>query len=197
MNRRNIFSSLGMTLLLLVAAARAHATSIELQVSNPVVAQGDLVNVLVYGIDFPDGTDGGDFMLGWAPNLSFVSLTIEDPPWDLSSFDASNAALGYVDYVDVFSLFDTPGVGGVAFDIATLTLQATDVGAAYVYLGTNLVGWSLAGAPIDYVLGPQTQVSVVPVPEPRAALLLWFHLALLAWTVGFTRPRRVVGTAAR
>jgi hypothetical protein len=170
--------SLCATLLFLAAAPRAQATSIELLPSADLLTEGDLVEILVFGIDFPDGTDGGDFSIDWSPNLEFVGLTIQDPPWDLSSFDASNASQGYIDYVDVFSLFETPGIGGVEFGIATLTLQAADPGAAFVSLSEGSVGWSLEGNYIE-VSGYVAELDIVAVPEPSTAALVWLSLWLL------------------
>lgn len=176
---RRMLIPLCASLLLVSSVARAQATRVELQASAALLTEGDSVEILVVGADFPAGVDGGDFAIGWSPNLEFVSLTIQDPPWDLSSFDASNASASLVDYVDVFSLFETPGAGGVAFDIATLTLQAAATGPAYVSLLPNLVGWSLAGEPVDSAFGPDAQLTITAVPEPNITALLGLSLLLL------------------
>lgn len=168
-------------LLFAIAAPRAQGASISILPSATAVQLGDQVEILIYGTGFPDGTDGGDFSLEWGSSLTYVGLTIVDPPWDLSAFDDSDAAFGYIDFVDVFSLFETPGVGGVDFEIATLTLQATGEGDAYVGIGENLVGWSLAGEPIDVSYGSVVDLDVLPIPEPGTAALLGCSLGLLAW----------------
>jgi hypothetical protein len=164
-----------------IAAPRAQGASIEMLPSATTLQLGDQVEILIYGTGFPDGADGGDFSLEWAANLTYVGLTIFDPPWDLAAFDDSEAAFGYIGFVDVFSLFETPGVGGVDFDIAVLTLQATGEGDAWVSLWENLVGWSLAGEPIAVSYASALELDVLPIPEPGTAALLGLSLGLLSW----------------
>lgn len=163
--------------LVTLCVGSARAASIRVEVTPTVAPVSSLVEVAIYGEEFPLGTDGGDFSVDWSANLEFVSLAVQDPPWDTSAYDASNAALGHIDYVDVFSFFETPGGGGARFEIATLTLRALEAGPAHVGLSANLVGWSLAGETIEVSYGPQADLTVT-VPEP-AVLLLW-GLALAA-----------------
>ena len=176
------YQALAVSFVLLSAlvSPRVEAASLELSPATAVLAVGDQIEILIYGTDFIDGTDGGDFSLGWTANLAYVGFTIVDPPWDVSSFDDSNAAGGIVDAIDVFSVFDTPGVGGGAFEIARLRLTATAEGTGNVTLGLNLVGWSLAGDSLEYSLGSEAQLEILPIPEPGTAILLGLALGLLA-----------------
>ena len=69
----------------------------------------------------------------------------------------------------MFSFFETPGVGGARFDIATLVLRALDDGPAYVGLINNLVGWSLAGDSIAFEFGPTADLFTRPkLSDPEA-----------------------------
>jgi hypothetical protein len=113
---------------------------------------------------------------------------ISHPPWDLSSFDASTAPLGYLDYVDVFSSATTPGEDEEPFGIATLTLQATAVGVASIALGPGLVGWSVFGGRYTGVSYGAASVEIVPVPEPTTAALGSCGLCLLAAIRTSIRP---------
>jgi hypothetical protein len=193
LTRRNVLGVFSILVLTAAIAGRSRAASIELQPSTSVVVAGSLVGVLIYGTDFPVGTDGGDFSISWSPNLEYVGLEIADPPWDLAAFDDSNAALGYVDYVDVFSSVETPGAGGAPFDIATLTLRAVSEGAASVSLAPDLVGWSVGGESIDFTFGPDAQLDVAA-PEPSALPLLALLLGALP---GVRLRRRSAPRAAR
>jgi hypothetical protein len=158
---------------------RVEAASLELTPANAVLSVGDQIELLVYGTDFLDGADGGDFSLYWTPNLAFVGFVIDDPPFDLSSFDDAYADSGFLDAIDVFSIADTPGLGGGPFNVARLTLQATEEGAASVSIGTNLVGWSLAGGSLDYSIGLDAQIEIQGVPEPAVATALAFSVGWL------------------
>jgi hypothetical protein len=152
----------------------ARAAAIRLEVSPAVAPVSSLVEVTIYGEEFPLGTDGGDFSVAWSENLEYVSLYIQDPPWDLNSYSASSSAL---DYVDVFSFLETPGGGGARFEIATLVLLALEAGPAQIGVTSNLVGWSLAGESLDVDYGPEVDLTVTA-PEP--GLLLLLGTALLA-----------------
>lgn len=168
------------TILLGVAGGEARAATIGLQPTPTVVVAGSLIGVQIYGADFPVGTDGGDFSIGWSPNLEFVDLTIANPPWDVSAFDASHALSdSFVDYVDVFASVETPGDGGSAFDIATLTLRAVGEGGAYVALGANLVGWSVGGELIYDLSYGEADLDVVAAPAPSTLPLVALSLGLL------------------
>lgn len=157
----------------------SRAATIALEAGSPSVVSGGLVEIRIYGSDFVDGTDGGDFALDWPSSLSFVSLAIENPPWDLSDFDAAGAATGSISFVDVFSFVDTPGVGGGRFEIATLTLLAESPGTAAVTIGFAQVGWSLAGVDLDVAYGSPASIQILAVPEPSAATLVALGLSML------------------
>ena len=162
-----------------------NAATIALETDSVSVFEGALVEIRVYGIDFPDGTDGGDFALAWTAGLSFVDLAIEDPPWDLSAFDAAGATTGSISFVDVFSFIDTPGIAGSRFEIATLTLLVGPPGLAQISIAPAQVGWSLAGDALDVGLGAPIGLEILAVPEPTMAALVGLGLALLS--IG--RPR--------
>jgi hypothetical protein len=162
-----------------LAAPDSRAASIDLQTPLTEVTSGSLLTVRVYGAGFPLGVDGGDFTLYWSENLEYESFAIQDPPWDLASFDDSTAADHSLGYVDVFALFDTPGAGGVEFDIATLVLRATDPGQAYVGIASNLVGWSLGGESLDFDFGPELELQVAEAPGPSALAQLLLAFAAL------------------
>jgi hypothetical protein len=177
--RRNILCSCA-TLLLLVAGGEARAATLSLEPTTTVVAAGSLIGVVISGADFPLGTDGGDFSIGWSENLQFVDLTVANPPWDVSAYDASHALSdSLVDYVDVFASVETPGAGGSHFDIATLTLRAVSEGGAYVALGPSLVGWSVGGDPIYDLSYGEADLQIVAAPAPSALPLLALSLGLL------------------
>jgi hypothetical protein len=179
LTRRNILCSYA-TLLLLVAGGEARAATLSLEPTTTVVAAGSLIGVVISGADFPAGTDGGDFSIGWSENLQFVDLTVANPPWDVSAFDASHALSdSFVDYVDVFASVETPGDSGSHFDIATLTLRAVSEGGAYVALGANLVGWSVGGEPIYDLSYGEADLQVVAAPAPSTLPLLALSLGLL------------------
>jgi hypothetical protein len=171
-----------------LAPARAHAASLQALPSTLVIPVGEQFEVLVRGEAFANGVDGGDFTVGWSSGLGFVAIAIPDPPWDLSSFDASTAPLGYLDYVDVFSSATTPGEDEEPFGIATLTLQATAVGVASITLGPSLVGWSVFGGRYSGVSYGAASVEIVPVPEPTTAALVSCGLCLLAAIRTSIRP---------
>lgn len=168
-------------------ASPAWSAQLELQPQTSVITVGDRIEFVVYGKEFPDGVDGGDFSLSWTGNLVYVDVAIQEPPFDLSSVADEHAVEGYLEYVDVFSSLATPGLGGVAFPIARLTLEATAQGPAFVTIGTNLVGWSLAGDLPEYSIGPAAQIEIRPLPEPGLATSLAFALGLLG---SFARARR-------
>ncbi|MBK7952254.1 MAG: PEP-CTERM sorting domain-containing protein [Deltaproteobacteria bacterium] len=155
------------------------AATIALESSTPSVGSGELVEIRIYGSGFDEGTDGGDFALSWPSSLSFVALSIEDPPWDLSAYDAAGAVTGSISFVDVFSFIDTPGTAGVRFEIATLTLLAGAVGNSQIAIGPAAVGWSLAGSDLDTGYGPPVSIEILAVPEPTTGCLFGLGLALL------------------
>lgn len=174
---------LQLTLALMVAtpALEARAATIGLEADESAVIAGDLIEVRIFGEDFLDGTEGGDFALRWSSNLSFVGLAIEDPPWDLSAYDEAGAGERFIEFVDVFSFVDTPGVGGARFEIATLMLLASASGLAEVALEVAQVGWGLAGLVVDDVVyGAPISISVSPIPEPGTTSLIGLGLVLLS-----------------
>jgi len=171
--------SIHAALTLALVAGSARGATLALAPSAMVVSAGSLVGVQVYGADFPLGTDGGDFTLHWSANLEYVSLVVADPPWDVSAYDDSSAAIGTIDFVDVFSTSDTPGAGGVPFAVATLTLRAVSEGAASVAIAPSLVGWSLAGESIDVGYGPDAQLAITAAPAPSVATLVALGLGAL------------------
>lgn len=169
-------------------AASAHASTIAVIPAATQVAAGSQLEVLISGSGFPDGADGGDFELFWDDEvLSFQSILIVDPPWDLSFVDDSRADSGNLDAVDVFSSLETPGAGGAAFEIARIlfTVIGQPGNTTELFLGIDEVGWSLAGESIatDYV---SSEVTVTEVPEPVTGSLLLLGLAAIAGL----RPRR-------
>lgn len=179
LTRHNILFSCA-TFLLLVAGGEARAATLSVEPTTMVVAAGSLIGVVISGADFPLGTDGGDFAIGWSGNLEFVALSIANPPWDVSAFDASNALSdNIVDFVDVFASVETPGGGGSRFDIATLTLRAVSEGGAYVGMGPSTVGWSVGGDSIDDVSYGQAELEVVAAPAPGTLPLLALSLGLV------------------
>lgn len=169
---------------------RAEAATLESSPATSVVAIGQQIQVLIYGKDFPNGTDGGDFSLAWSANLAYSGLTIVDPRWDLSSVDATNTPNGSIDSVDVFSSTATPGLAGGPFPVARLTLRATAEGPAFVTIGTNLVGWSLAGGSLEYVIGPDAEIEIQGVPEPGTATALAVAAGLLG-SLGRARRQKI------
>lgn len=168
-------------------ASPAWSAQLELQPQTSVITVGDRIELVVYGKEFPDGVDGGDFSLFWTGNLTYVGVAIEEPPFDLSSVADGHAVEGYLEYIDVFSSLATPGLGGGEFPIARLTLEAVAEGPAFVTIGTNLVGWSLAGDLLETSIGPDAQIEIRPLPEPELATALAFALGLLG---SFARARR-------
>jgi hypothetical protein len=169
--------------LLALAGSSAHATSIGLQLSATSLAVGSTLEVRIVGSGFPDGVDGGDLSLAWTGSLEYVSIAIPDPPWDTSAYDDSTAASGYLDFIDVFAFFETPGLGGAEFDIATVTLRAIAVGEAFVGASPADVGWSLGGETIaDVSYEVPDAIDVRPIPAPGSSALLAPFLGLLAWS---------------
>lgn len=160
----------------------AQAASLGMRPFSAPVIQGSPVEIVIYGTGFADGADGGDFSLSWSSHLTFVGLSINNPPWDLSAYGESYLSANAIDYVDVFSSAETPGIGGLDFDIAKLTLQATSDGQAAVYLGQSTVGWSLAGDLIPEVtIDEFVEFEIAVVPLPAAAWLFASSLGLLGW----------------
>jgi hypothetical protein len=164
---------------LVLWGARADAASLVVAAPVASLAVGARFEVRVEGVGFPYGVDGGDFSVAWDPSsLSFVSIEVDDPPWDLSAFDDSSAPLGRLDFVDVFSTVDTPGMNGSSFGIATLTFDALAPGVGWIELAPGIVGWSLEGDTLDDVSYEAASVEVVA--EPGSALLLALGLGLLS-----------------
>ena len=170
-----------------IFASPAWSAQLELHPQTSVITVGDRIELVVYGSEFSDGADGGDFSLFWTDNLAYIDVAIEEPPFDLSSVEDEHAVEGYLEYVDVFSSLATPGLGGVEFPIARLTLEAVVEGPAFVTIGTNLVGWNLAGDLLETSIGPDAQIEIRPLPEPESATSLAFALGLLG---SFARARR-------
>lgn len=156
------------------------AATIGIEASPPTVLVGDVVEIRIFGVGFEEGTDGGDFALSWDPSFSFVDLAIEDPPWDLSSYDAAGTGAGEITNVDIFSFIDTPGIGGVRFEIATLRLLAGAAAAAQIVVAPAQVGWSLGGDPVAVAYGAPMTIEILAVPEPATASLLGLGLACLS-----------------
>lgn len=180
MTRRQGFKSVGLLVWSCLIGSTAQAASIGMLLSSDVVEQGSTVQVSVFGSDFDLGVDGGDFSVSWSGNLAFVGISIPDPPWDVQAWDAANAENGFLSFVDVFSSFETPGLGGGAFDIATIVLQASSPGPGYVSLGPADVGWSVLGEGIaDVQYQAEAALEIVAVPEPGSALLLGPYIALV------------------
>lgn len=176
---------------LALAATQAHSATIALRTSTTGLVLGEQVALTIYGTGFADGADGGDMFIGWTPNLAFVSLLIDDPPWDLSSVDVADAPLSPA-IVDVFSFVTTPGVGGVEFTIGTLTLEAVGSGDGRVAVSGSRVGWSLAGETISGVAfaGEIQPIQIAELPVPATGWMLAVAFALLGRTrVGRHRAR--------
>jgi hypothetical protein len=167
-------------LALSLVALHARAAAIFLEPASPTVAVGSSLQVAVMGSGFDLGADGGDFFVQWSPHFSFVSFAVDDPPWDLSAIDTSEVSFGFLPG-DVASFAETPGGGGVAFRIGTLTLAASQVGAGTVGVFENGLGWSLGGAFIDGVVyAGDSSIAVVAAPEPAPAWLCAIGLAFVA-----------------
>ena len=137
------------------------------------------IEILIAGSGFDANADGGDFNVSWDSGvLSFVDITIADPPWDTTFLDTGSAAAGFIDSV----FLGTSPLGGVGpeFEIATLSFDV--VGAAgsntTITLADALVGWFAPGANSIDVSYDELKITVVPLPG--AAVL--FGAALLAMT---------------
>lgn len=170
---------LGASAAIALATGGARAASISLEPAATTVQVGSLLSVAVVGTGFALGTDGGDFFVDWSGGLAFVSFTVDDPPWDLSSVDTSEASFGSLT-ADVASFAETPGSGGGPFAIGTLVLAATQSGVASVGIFPYLVGWSLAGEVLPGLeFSGDTAIAIVPAPEPDAGALCAAALGLL------------------
>jgi hypothetical protein len=171
--------------------ALAPAAMIGVSAPSEPSLLGTAITFQIFGSDFADGTDGGDLSVSWTPNFQYMAISIFDPPWEVQAYDDSTAALGYLDFVDVFSFTGTPGVGGVDFGIAALTLMAIGEGPGDVFLSPSLVGWSLGGESLSEVAFGHASITVAPAVVPVPAPATWL---LLASAVGplliFTRRAR-------
>lgn len=161
-------------------AASAATLSVAPSVSN--VGPGGNVVVTISGSEFTNLTYGGDFSVNWNPSvLSFVSVTVSDPPWDTSSVNSSSTGTGLLNRVDVFKFIGAPA--GPSFDVAQLTFNVIgNVGtSSAINLTSSIAGWFQPDALTAYsVTYGSATVNVVPVP-PAAFLFPIGFAAAARW----------------
>ncbi len=166
------------------------AATVSLTPSSSSLGNGEVLNLSITGSDFTTNTDGGGVKLEWdASVLSFVSITLDDPPWDTQFFDDAATRSGILNSIFVGDsapqgVGDDFNIGIVIFSVigapgssTPITISDADLGGGWVANGTV--------QPIN-VSYNSTNINVVaPIPVPAA---VWLFMSGIAG-FGFFRKK--------
>lgn len=169
--------------LILLLPLQASADTIS---TNTVkFSQGSSINALagstftidLIGTNFLVGPDGASFGLSWNPQiLSYVDISIANPPWDTAYVSDSNAPNGIIDYIFLSS---TTGTTLTDFALASFTFNVVATQEQLATISLNLdpfnVGFVSPDAEPINVNFYSTQVNITTattIPVPATAWLL-------------------------
>lgn len=157
------------------------AATVSLTPSSSSLGNGEVLNLSITGTDFTTNTDGGGVKLEWdASVLSFVSITLDDPPWDTRFVNDVNADSGILDTIFLGNsdiggiggdfnigtvIFNVIGIPGSSTAITTITISDADIGGGWtesntIPVNTLDVGYNSANVNV-----------VAPIPVPAAVWL--------------------------
>ncbi len=159
-------SLIGLCALGLFANATIAATvSITPEVSQYGI--NDTVTLSIDGSDFTQSVDGAGITVSWDPSiLTYTGTSIDNPPWDTSSYIDTSAASGILDRIFVGS----SSGAGTDFALADITFTPLALGTTEVLIGTSGGGCVPGACGVFSVHGElltnytQAEVNVVPIP---------------------------------